>query len=230
MNMGIVRRKFGTFFGFVFIACLLSIVLYWGTSKLFSIQVVEVIGEDVRVIVDEKKISKNLLFFPSDKLREDILRDNPLLLDVRFKKLYPHTLQIIPTPRVPFIRLQSADRLVLVDRDGVVLQDGDQGLSLPLIQLTLSPFRVGEVIPDKRIGMLLTFIDMFQESLPIESITEYDSSSFQVKTGKTDIYITQDKPIQDTMATLQTLMAGFRIKGTLPAVVDLRFDKPIVKL
>lgn len=230
MKFGLFRRKFGKVLIAVIIVLLVSVGSYVLLVRFFSIRSIEVVGNDVQVIVDQKRISKNLLFFPSDKFRSELLESNPLLSDVRFEKVYPSTLRIIPTIRSPFVRLQSGDRLVLVDRTGVVLQDGDRNLPLPLIEMSLPPFRVGEKLTDPRIVLLLPFIDTFGESLSITAIIEQEGSYFQVKTAKTDIYITQDKPIDETMATLQTLIDGFRIKGTLPAVVDLRFDKPIVKI
>jgi hypothetical protein len=231
MKFGLFRRKFGKFIVGMILVFFLSVVVYQAIIRFFSIDIIEVVGSDVQLIVDEKRISKNLLFFPSEKFRSEICRDNPFLSDVRFEKQYPHTLKIIPIVRTPFVRLKSDDRLVLLDSDAVVIEDGDRGLSLPLLVLPLSPFRVGQTITDSRITFLLAFVSAFHESIvPINTITEHDSSYFQVKTGKTDIYITQDKPANETIATLQTLIAGFRIKGTLPAVVDLRFDKPIIKI
>jgi cell division septal protein FtsQ len=230
MKFGLFRRKFGKALIAVIIMMVASTGTYILLVRLFSIRYIEVIGSDVQVIVDQKRISKNLLFFPSDKFRSEILESNPLLSDVRFEKAYPSTLKIITTVRSPFVRLQSQDRLVLIDRTGIVLQDGDRNLPLPLIEMSLTPFRVGEKLNDPRVVLLLPFIDKFGESLSITTVIEREGTYFQVKTAKTDIYITQDKPIDQTMATLQTLIDGFRIKGTLPAVVDLRFDKPIVKI
>jgi hypothetical protein len=229
MKYGLFRRKFGAYIVASVIVVALAVAAFFFVDRFFRITDITVVGSDVRVVVDEEKITKNLLFFPADKFRREILVDNPLLSDVRFEKQYPHTLQIIPVLRTPIARLLSDNRLVLIDREAVILEDGDRGLSLPLILLSLPPFRVGERLGDSRITFLLDFITYTSGFLTVNTAREVDGAYVQVKAGKTDILITHNKPIADTIATLQTLISGFRIKGTLPAVVDLRFDKPIVK-
>ncbi len=214
----------------IFIAILLvSSVAYIIVSFFFSLQTIEVIGANVQIVIDEKKMSKNLLFFPSDRVRKEIIADNTLLSDVRFQKKYPHTLVIVPVLRPAFARLRSVERVVLLDRDGVVLMDGDQGLALPIIQFNLTDIRVGETITEKRVQTALALLNGLQKMFTILSISEFDGSSLLVKAGKTDIFIAQERDVGEILATLQTLITGFRIKGTLPAVVDLRFDKPVIK-
>ena len=230
VNAGTVRRKFGKAALIGVFILLVSYFLYLFVTRVFFIQTIEVVGQNIQVIVDNKKIPKNLLFFPSDRIRSEILKDNPLLSDIRFEKIFPHTLKIRPVVRTPFARLLSGDRMVLIDQGGVILTDGDQGLHLPLISLQLPPFRVGETLTTPSLKYVLAFLTGTESYGSPESIVGMDSSAFQVKMGKTDIFITQDKPVAETLTTLQMLIAGFRIKGTLPAVVDLRFDKPVVKL
>ena len=229
MHTGVLRRKIGKTIFFCIFITIVSVLLYEGVTRLFSIQVIEVIGSGVQVVVDEEKMSKTLLFFPSDRLRGEVLRDNPLLADVHFQKKYPHTLVIIPTLRSAFVRLQTNDRIVLLDRSGIVLMDGDQGKALPLLRFNLQALRVSEAIVDARVQLALSLLDGLRTVFPVDAITEQDGAYVLVKTGKTDIFIPQDKELDDILATLQTLMTGFRIKGTLPEVVDLRFDKPVIK-
>ncbi len=229
MKSGFFRRKLGKFLIAVLVVAVSSVLFTTLLKRLFALETIVVVGNDIHVSIDNKKLPTNLIFFPGDKIREEVLAGNPWLSDVQFQKVYPHTLKIIPIVRTPYIRLQSNNRIVLVDASGVVLQDGDQGLSIPLFVVDAVPFHMGERIGDPRMKFLLTFMDAIYPVLPIESITEYDDTYYQVKSGTTAIYITQDKSVDVTIATLQTLMTGFRIKGTLPTVVDLRFDKPIIK-
>jgi cell division septal protein FtsQ len=224
------RRKFGRIFFVILLTLAASTLLYLCITRVFSIQVIEVIGHNIQLVIDNKKIPKNLLFFPSDRIRKEILRDNSLLADIQFQKVFPHTLKIRPVIRIPFARLLVDTRMVLVDRIGVVLQDGDEGQHLPLISVSIRPFRVGETLTDPKVQLALTILDLSKSYLTVTSIINTDGSTYLVKDAKTDIFITQDKPISGTLATLQMLMTGFRIKGTLPTVVDLRFDKPIVKI
>lgn len=214
------------------LAIVLTIVLGWGlysvSSWVFTIHSIEIVGENARVQIDETRISKNLLFFPSEALRQPVLADNPWLSDVRFEKRFPGTLRIIPTKRTPIAILESGGRVVLVSRDGMILSDGDSGARLPRMIIATGPFRVGETISDERVGLALSLIDQLAKNFEFTKITYENGGYLRASSGTLDIIIAQDRPSNETIATLQTLLAGFRIKGTLPAVVDLRFDKPIV--
>ena len=53
--------------------------------------------------------------------------------------------------------------------------------------------------------------------------------SIRVEIQQLDIFFPQDGDIVEHIRTLQTLFTGFRIKGVLPAHIDLRFGKPVVR-
>ena len=228
-HIGVVRRRYGKMFIAVLCVLLLSALIYRIITRIFSLETIEVVGSDIQVLLDNKKVPKNLLFFPSDTMRSLILKDNPLLSDVQFVKKYPHTLIIRPVIRIPYVILQTDTRSVLLDQSGIVLMDGTRGMPLPVLRFTLDPIHVGEKITDSRVVTAITCIKNMQIYLAVTSVEEIDGASIHLKSDKTSIFITQLKPIRETLATLQTLIAGFRIKGTLPTVVDLRFDKPIIK-
>ncbi len=61
-----------------------------------------------------------------------------------------------------------------------------------------------------------------------KSISEKDSASILATMGHTNIFLPQKGDLKVKAGTLQTIVMGFRIKGTLPTVIDLRFEKPIV--
>lgn len=198
-------------------------------NKFFEIKKVEVVGQGVNVEIDLAKIPNNLLFFPAEKLRQELYRSQPLLAQVTFQKKYPHTLVITALPRVPLARLQSDGRELLLDRDGVVIAQAGNEPMFPVLIFQLNSLpEAGEKINDQRVSQALNFIDVTREFWTSESITSLDSSSLRSKSDKTEIFFPQQGELQSRAATLQTLLTGFRIKGTLPSIVDLRFNKPIV--
>lgn len=206
-----------------------SAVTYFGISKLFDIREIRVVGGNIKVSVNEERLPRSLIFFPSDKLRKEILHDNPILADLRFEKSYPHTLVIIPTLRPAAALLITPSRQVLVDSRGIVLADADRRISgLPEIFVSITSLRIGQSVNDGRVTQSLTFLGGLPVSVVIETITITDDGVIRARTGKLDILFTQDSNITSVIATLQTLLAGFRIKGTLPTIIDLRFDKPVI--
>lgn len=198
-------------------------------NKFFEIKKVEVIGHGVNVQIDLAKIPHNLLFFPAEKLRQELYRRQPLLAQISFQKKYPHTLVITALPRVPVARLQSDGRVLLLDRDGVVIAEADNEPTLPILIFPLNSLPgPGGKINDQRLSQALNFIEITREFWTSESITSLDSSSLRSKSGKTEIFFPQQGELRSRAATLQMLLIGFRIKGILPSIVDLRFNKPVV--
>lgn len=207
---------------------IVSFIVYWFIRTFFVIQTIEIAGDGITVIVDEKKISKNLLFFPSDKMRADILKENQLLEDVVFRKKFPHTLVIQPVLRHPFAIVKTKDRIALVDSKGYVLEYGDLGKKLPILNFSNVQLLKGEKIANEKVLFTILALSKLQPIDPGSSVSEPDSPSIEIVTEKYHLLLSKDVDLTQAIATLQTLIAGFRIKGTLPSVVDLRFDKPVV--
>ncbi len=230
LKQAIFFRKFGKIAGYGLLVCLFSGMVYWLCSWLFTIKNIVVVGTNIQVAVDEARLPKSLLLFPTAKFRAELLADNPTLADIQFQKKYPHTLVIIPTLRTAVVRLSLIAREVLLDGAGIVLSDADASSPvLPHIVVPLATARIGETIRDPRILAGISFITGIQNILPIQTIIVEDDLSLRAKSDTLDIVFPQDAPMSVTLATLQTLLSGFRIKGILPTFIDLRFNKPIIK-
>ena len=210
---------------------LLSIGVYFLVTNIFAIREIQITGGNIKVEVDKKKLPKTLLFFPSDKIRKEMLQNNPVLADIRFEKKYPYTLIIIPTLRSTAAMLITASRQVCMDQNGTVLADCDRAEgAVPKIYAPLSVLRIGQQVSDTGVKVALLFLAGIQNTLPVETISIADDGVLTAHTEKLDILFTQDADTASIASTLQTLMTGFRIKGTLPAIIDLRFDKPVITL
>lgn len=197
-------------------------------NRMLDIRSIEVTGGDVLLSINEKELPKNLLFFPSEKIRAQLLALHPMLRDIRIRKKFPHTLVIEPLTRDGAARLVRGNQMVTVDYDGVVIPDADSLRVLPRIILDGDVVHVGQKVTDRMVQQSLLLIRHLDVRWGIVSIEKRDDASITAYIGKTNTIITQDADMVSTAATLQTLLEGFRIKGTLPSVVDLRFDKPIV--
>lgn len=208
---------------------LLSAGVYLAITKLFAIREIAVVGGNIQVSVDERRLPGTLLFFPTETLRAEILRDNPILADLRFEKKYPHTLVIVPIVRSATALLIAPTRRVFVDARGIVLADADASpAGLPQITAPVSGLRIGQQVKDGPLKTSLDFLVGTGPLLHIDTITVSGDGAIKAHTGNLDILFTQGADLTRILTTLQTLLTGFRIKGTLPTVIDLRFDKPVV--
>jgi len=222
-------RKFGLSLMYLVLFIALCSAVYFGVVKLFTIQEITVVGSNIQVSIDQRKFPSTLLFFPSAQLRAQILADNPILADIRFEKKYPHTLMIVPTLRKKAALLITPSRLVFIDEGSIVLSDADStAAGVPQITSLLTGLHIGQKITDQGVIASLAFVNGVRPLMQIETLVVTEDGVITAHTGNLDILFTQDANVSVIVSTLQTLVAGFRIKGTLPKVIDLRFDKPVV--
>ena len=198
------------------------------SDQFFRVRTIEFTGDGVRISIDPERIEKNLLFLSASRMEDDLLIAYPELKEVIVKKKIPQTLVISASLRSPIARLETDTHAFMLDREGVVLPLTDSSAILPVIRIHIDTVRVGDSVHDEGISAALAFLTEFENEIPILSIEKKDTLSLRAKTDKTDIFIPQGGDMRILAATLQTMFLGFRIKGSLPALIDLRFDKPIV--
>ena len=200
----------------------------WGINGIFTIRNIEVSGDGIQVEVNKNSFPKNLLFFPADTLTAQILKNYPLVASVTLKKKYPGTLVITAIPRKPFAVSGIGREMYLLDKEGVVLEHYPTNTGLPLIHIEVPPTQPGATISDPAIIAALAFLRESASLVPISDIIEYESSALRAQSESMSIVFAQQSDIPIFARTLQMMMSGFRIKGKLPATIDLRFDKPVV--
>ncbi len=227
MSASVVLRKFGRYVVLGGVVLILSGVVFWVVTHAFTLTTVEVIGDGFVMNIDDQKLSKNLLFLSTDKLQASLSEEYWLLSSIKVSKHYPHTLVISAKTRKPIASMATPFGLLLLDLDGVVV-DKESSVSLPLLEIPVATVAVGSKITDPATVAALGFLAQVDGALPIERITINDSMSLVARTQTTDILFTHNANTVAIADTLQTLFDGFKIKGTLPTRVDLRFDKPVV--
>lgn len=211
----------------IFIVTIISLLIMSG--RWFKIENIEVHGYDIKLVTDDVKIPHNLLLFPSDKIRLQLLRDNPLLSDIRFIKKYPHTLVVEAIKRQPIAAIATENNILwTIDSSGIILTEGSSHEKLPIIYTNIAVFIPGEKITDSTLSSAMEFLEKVRDKITIDQIILRDSSLIQARSGKTDILIPQQTVSESLVNTLQNILAGFRIKGTLPTRIDLRFNKPVI--
>lgn len=210
------------------IALLLFVTLgAWMIHDVFVLKQIEVVGDPVDIQVDKERLGKNMIFLQTKQLAHDLLGAYPLLDTVTFSKSYPSTLVVRVTLRKPFVVLSTQSLHYELDREGVVLGNDTQKQRMPTLFFDVPPLSIGSRVRDARVVASLQLLSLVSD-LPIEEIRQKDSAAILATSGHTNIFIPQSADMRRQAATLQTIVTGFRIKGTLPTVIDLRFDKPIV--
>lgn len=196
--------------------------------RSLTIQQILVDAPGMSLELDRSQFGQNLFFLPSEKLKADLMAAYPLLESVRFEKKYPSTLIVHLTKKAAVAVLHSSGNYFAVDEEGSVVGVLSDSGSFPLIDLDLGIWSMGSQIKDPRLITALQFMHLTHDFFPIRRISEHDSTSLTAEGEHTNIFIPQKGDIAGKATTLQVINEGFRIKGTLPTVIDLRFDKPII--
>lgn len=230
MNPRVLLRRFGRTIAAVMLAIGVSVGAFRLLSDYFTITAIEVVDPYIDIEVNHDRFQNNILLFSPNDMQEDILRTHPLLEDVHVTKVYPHTIQIDVVPRVPIARIQTATQYMLIDHEGYVLGNVREDSDMPLVVLPIADMRIGQRVADQRVQQSVYFLRLVGDDIEVEHISEHDATSLRAEVGETDIFFPQNGLLEAKVSTLQILLSGFRIKGTLPDIVDLRYSKPTVKI
>lgn len=195
---------------------------------VFQVKHIEITGDPVQLDIDQSLFVNNLLFFPVESTIRDLLRDNPQVMTVAIRKKYPSTLEFVIYKRKPIAEVITDGIQVGVDREGVVTELSPND-NLPIITVSMPIVRIGQKVKQQMVLQSVMLIDTTKAFIQWSSFAPYETQSIRARTGQTDILITQTSDLTYVRDTLQTLMEGFRIKGTIPKSIDLRFGKPIVQ-
>lgn len=228
MRRAFAWRKFGRTVVIVGIIFLLSGMFAWGINNVFTVRNIVVEGIGLGIEVDQSKLSKNLIFFPVDQVTRQILNDYPRVGSVTITKKYPDTLVVRALPRKPFVIAGIENETYALDDNGVVLIQYPSQKDLPRIAMAMGPLQLGTTVTDSAVMAAVNFLRQTQTVIDVSEIIMHDNTSLQAKTTTLSILFSQRTPSAVLARTLQTLIAGFRIKGKLPTTIDLRFDKPVV--
>jgi len=199
--------------------------------QYFALRNIEVIGDGIQITIDQTKLEHNLLFVRSEKIRSDLLSANNQIENVTIQKRYPDTLTLTVVLRKAIARITTQTRTVVVDSRGVLLgysrKDSDD---LPLIAFGVPDIPDGMTFTDMRVLSGIAIIRDITPVVPISALYINDTSSIRAIYGETSILLPLNPEYGASAATLQTLIARFRMKGSMPTSIDLRFDKPVIRM
>lgn len=215
-------------FGFIFILLLGISLLSLGIYKIFALSEIVVVGSGIELIVDEATFPKNLLFLSPEKISFQLEKRYPQFQNVTIEKHWPRRLVVHMSIRESFVTLLSQGDYYAIATDGTVIAKTQPNSVQPVLEFDTHETQEGVKLTDIRIAASLALLENVKDTISISHISEWDSASLQVKVDTMNILIANDANISQKADTLQTLITGFRMKGILPTVIDLRYEKPII--
>lgn len=170
-------------------------LISWDRLKVERIEVYspnEQIAGDIRTFLEGKHLG-NLLILDIHTLKEKLVV-HPWIKDIRVQKRFPSTLKISILERQPAALLKK-DRIILIDREGVKLQEVDSlnTWDLPLL-VDLKNFRRHTA---EKLELAWTLLDDLDPSergaIAVLDLTEYENVKVKLKDSSTWIIMGENR-------------------------------------
>lgn len=195
--------------------------------QITTIKKIETVGMNALITIDYSMFPNNLLFFPVKRVEDVLKAEYPFISDVRIEKKYPSVLKVTLIPRIPIARLITPERSVLIAQDGVILADTNSE-EYPSIVTSVQSLSVGIQITRTDIRNALAFLAQMPQDEDIQSIVIDNAGVLRVTLPASLVIVSETRDGRESARTLQSVLTGFRIKGLIPKIIDLRFDQPVV--
>lgn len=204
-------------------------------NQFFSLSFFEIRGvEKIDGLSDLK--SRNILFLNLQTEQKKLSTINPNLKQIEIVKIYPNKLLIRAKKNKEIAQLQVGEGFFYLSQDGhILIKKREKNKDMPVIyyyqKLNYNNFSTGDKIGRVDIEYALFFIERFADlgfstlSVDITSLNMLILNSSQKK-----FYLTTDKSRESQYLDLKNIVQRFKMEGVSYESVDLRFDKPIVKL
>lgn len=219
------------FFILTFVACL---ALFYFVKKTFSISTITVLGGDIE---GTREMAGELIFLVNEKkVEEKLFNKNADLKNVSVTKKFPSSIIITITKEEPIAVLRLTDGYYYLSSFGRILYKR-RLLEIPLPIITsfekvyYSNYETGEQIRSKDIQYSLFFIDKMKDlGIYIKTVAILGFDVLVLNADNTSYMITTAKDQKSQYSELSQVITHLSIEGKGYKTLDLRFEKPIIKL
>jgi cell division septal protein FtsQ len=215
----LVRRFLLSFF---LLFCISGVLVYFGRSKVEKIECF--INETVcdEELVNEFAEFYGQNFFLVNPARKERLLENtyPQWEKVQIKKIPFHKLLVEIKTRQPVACLKIADKIFLLDKEAVMM--GGIKSNPGLLVIETETFNQEEAKKALEAAFLAE-----QYSLPVERVRIEEPEKLIFLFPETEAVLPLENQ-SSKIASLQMILSTAKIKGKLPAKIDLRFEKPVI--
>jgi len=206
-------------------------------SDIFQVKALEFELEEVsdealvRQRVMEEVMGRSIFFLNASKVEDSIKSDFPTIKEVTLEKRLPDKLVIRISVRVPLAVVEDKDGdRFQVDQGGFLFKESGQE-NLPVIKLGVDfDGAVGLSVSDKGVCSYLETLDLAtQKGFGVRAIY-LNSTSIELRLDGTVVWLSAEAEISSQLELLTNLLQRYKLGGTTPKSVDLRFSRPVVRL
>ncbi len=222
-------RIYKIFFLWIAVLVFGTIFLYEVMRIFFSLEQVQVVAEHVQIEINPAYLGQNLLTLQEKDLEQSIAGSYPQIEHVRVSKIYPHTLRIELMESPAVARFRTPAQELYISGGGILYAKGTGSSQLPLISSS-SPdvYADGATVKEPWMLFIVTVLKNLQGYVQVAEVQKNEDDSVALRFDNTSILLRSTDDPKVVTDTLQALISSFRIKGSMPIRVDLRFEKPVV--
>lgn len=183
---------------------------------------------------DYKNIS--LFLIDDSEIAGDLKKKNPDIKSVRIKKKFPSSLLIYPDFYRPSAILTVSTGYFILSEDGRILAKTKENLNdLPVVnyyqKLNYYSYSSGDYLDLKDIGLGILFSERLARlGFKVDILDIADRDMLVCNVGEKKIIFTAVKDTELQLYELNQIIRQFKIKGQDFKAIDLRFEKPVIKL
>jgi len=201
---------------------------------VFSVSAIEVVG--TKKIKGLSALSGKLIFFIFSSYSQRLYENNPTIKSVRLIKILPNKIRIEAEEYNPVACFAVDNGFFFLAVDGRILEKGRQAKAgLPIIhyyqKFYFDEYRAGDKLKFKDLLQSLYLADKLRYlGINIEVIDISGLDMLIFNSGDKKYFFTTDKDKELLYQEFKTIIERFKIEKTEYESIDLRFDKPIIKL
>ncbi|GAB4027415.1 MAG: hypothetical protein Fur0011_5440 [Candidatus Microgenomates bacterium] len=180
-----------------------------------------------------KSLSENLFLLDESELGGRIMRGDPTIRTIDYKKVLPGTLILQIQTVYPTLALgiEGNSSLLILDADFRIIKSTDADPNVPIVRYhkPLS-LRIGERIGDDALRSQLSACLKIVGNIPGSKNCLVEDSALTVllEDDKTNAIFTTQRNLDEQLSALHTIRSGVTISGSKP-VIDVRYQQPIIK-
>lgn len=219
-----------------FLTCLLFFLsVLFLVRAFFSIKNVEVSGNrDLRGL---QSLGGRLIFtIDEGQLEAQLKALNPQLQKIEIKKKFPNKLEIKTQSAKISAVLEAGSGYFYLSADGRILaksrkKDKVQPVIKYYQKYNYDSFGIGDKIEENDILFALQFIEKFESiDLIVHAVDITSTNMLILNSGDKTYFLSTERSIEDQYRDVKTIVGRFKIEGLNYKSLDLRFEKPIIKL
>ena len=230
--------KLKLFFLFFF-SILIFFVLLVIISTLFVVEKIEIISEKkVKSFLGSELIKgKNILVLNKRDLQQNLQDLNPSINNLNIKKIYPNKIQIYYKLIEPLAFIKANEGFLYISDSSKILRKSKK-LENATDVTEIFYYQKFDFITNS-VGSYIDYVDIRYSLDILKKVKEYGyevvsidisrPNMIRLNLGDSVVIFTAEKDIDGQIDKLEKIIKQFKVEGNSFSLLDLRFDKPILR-